>query len=83
MSVQQDLEFHLGENWIIQYECNDGNGNDINLTGAELEWVLATLNSAPVMTRTIGDGITLTTPLEGSCTLSVTPNSSECGRGDR
>ena len=34
MSVQLDLEFHYGENWIIQYECNDGNGNDINLTGA-------------------------------------------------
>lgn len=73
MSVQTDLEFHLGENWIVQYECNDGNGNDINLTGASLEWALATLNGSPVMTRTIGDGITLTVPLEGSCTLSVTP----------
>jgi hypothetical protein len=73
MTVQTDLEFHLGENWIVQYECNDGAGNDINLTGATLEWALATLDSAPVMTRTIGDGITLTAPLEGSCTLSVTP----------
>lgn len=73
MTVQIDLEFHLGENWIIQYECNDGNGNDINLTGATLEWALATLNSVPVMTRAIGDGITLTKPLEGDCTLSVTP----------
>lgn len=73
MSVQTDLEFHSGENWIVQYECNDGSGNDINLTGAELEWALATLDSTVVMTCTIGDGITLTAPLEGSCTLSVTP----------
>ena len=73
MSVQTDLEFHLGENWIVQYECNDGAGNNINLTGGSLEWALAALDSTPVMTRTIGDGITLTAPLEGSCTLSVTP----------
>ena len=80
MTVQQDLEFHKGENWIVQYECNDGVGNDINLTGAELEWALATLDSTLVMTRTIGDGITLTSPLEGSCTLSVTPAHQMYGR---
>lgn len=74
MTVQQDLEFHLGENWIVQYECNDGNGNDINLTGASLEWALATLNSSLVMTRSVGDGIVLTNALEGDCTLSVTPS---------
>jgi hypothetical protein len=73
MSVQLDLEFHYGENWIIQYECNDGNGNDINLTGAALEWGMATLNGSPVMTRIIGDGLTLTNALEGEVTLSVTP----------
>lgn len=73
MSVQTDLEFHKGENWIIQYECNDGNGNDINLTGAILEWTMATLDRATIMSRSIGDGLTLTNPLEGGVTLSVTP----------
>jgi hypothetical protein len=73
MTVQTDLEFHFGENWIVQYECNDGNGNDINLIGATLEWAAATINGSPIMLRTVGDGITLTNALEGECTLSVTP----------
>lgn len=73
MTVQIDLEFHLGENWIIQYEVNDGVGNNINLIGGSVEWALATLNSAPLITLTVGDGITLTNALEGKCTVSVTP----------
>lgn len=73
MTVQVDLEFYYGENWIIQYECNDGNGNNINLTGSFLEWGMATLNGSPIMTRIIGDGLTLTNALEGKVTLSVTP----------
>jgi hypothetical protein len=74
MTVQTDLEFHLGENWIIQYEVNDGVGNNINLIGGSVEWTLATLASIPLMVLIVGDGITPTNALEGKFTLSVTPS---------
>ena len=72
MSVQQDLEFYLGENWIVDFEVNDGNDANIDITGATLQWRLSTLPGTTVMTRTVGDGLTITAGTTGLCTLSVT-----------
>lgn len=73
MSVLQDLEFHLGENWIVDFEVNDGDDANIDITGATLEWRLA-LDGGTVMTRTVGNGLTITAGPTGLCTLSVTPS---------
>ena len=73
MSVHQDLEFHLGENWIVDFEVNDGDDENIDITGATLQWRLATGEGDAVMTRTVGDGVTITSGPTGLCTLSVTP----------
>ena len=73
MSVHQDLEFHLGENWIVDFEVNDGDDENIDITGATLQWRLASPEGDTVMTRTVGDGLTITSGSTGLCTLSVTP----------
>ena len=73
MSVHADLEFHLGENWIIDFEVNDGDDASIDITGATLQWRLASPEGDTIMTRTVGDGVTITGATTGLCTLSVTP----------
>ncbi len=79
MSVYQDLEFHLGEHWNIKFEVNDGEGTDIDITSATLQWRLSTISGTTVMTRTAGDGLTITGASTGACTLSVTPTHQTTG----
>jgi hypothetical protein len=73
MSLYQDLEFHLGEHWNVNFEVNNGLGIDIDITSATLQWRLSTLSGTTVMTRTVSDGLTITTAATGLCALSVTP----------
>ena len=67
-----DLEFHLGENWIVDFQVNDGDDENIDITGATLQWRLNS-DDDEVMTRTVGNGLTITSGPLGLCTLSVTP----------
>jgi hypothetical protein len=73
MAVPRDLEFYNGETWIINYQLNDGDDTDLDLTGGTISWKLTNANGTNLMTRTIGDGITLTEPTTGLCQLTVTP----------
>jgi hypothetical protein len=73
MSLPFDLEFHLGEHWNVAFQVNDGNNADIDITSATLQWRLSTLSGTTVMTRTVSDGLTITTAATGLCSLSVTP----------
>jgi hypothetical protein len=73
MSLHHDLEFHLGEHWNVNFEVNDGNGSDIDITSATLQWRMSTQAGVTVMTRTVSDGLTITTAATGLCALSVSP----------
>jgi hypothetical protein len=73
MSLYQDLEFHLGEHWNVNFEVNDGNDANIDITSATIQFRVVTSAGVTAMTRTVGDGITITTAATGLCALSVTP----------
>lgn len=73
MSTQRDLAFHFGEHWNLNFEVKDGDGNAINITGATLQWRLVDKVGATTMTRSVGDGLTVTVGTLGTCALSVTP----------
>jgi len=73
MSVILDMEFHLGEHWNISYEVNDGSNDDIDISGATLEWKLSTLAGVAVLTAGVGTGITIVDGATGSCLVSITP----------
>jgi hypothetical protein len=73
MSLYQDLEFHLGEHWNVNFEVNDGNDANIDITSATIQFRVVTSAGTTAMTRTVGDGITITTAATGLCALSVTP----------
>jgi hypothetical protein len=72
-STQRDLQFTFGEHWRVDFEVKDGDGSIVNLTGATIQWRLVDKVGATSMTRTVGDGITITGATTGLCSLSVTP----------
>lgn len=73
MSTIRDLAFHFGEHWNIDFEVKDGDGAVIDLTGATIQWRLVDPAGATAMTRSVGDGFTITSGVDGFCSLSVTP----------
>jgi hypothetical protein len=72
-TTKRDLEFYFGEHWKVDFEVKDGNGAVIDLTGATLQWRLVNSLGTTTMTRVVADGITVTSPTSGLCSLSVTP----------
>lgn len=72
MSTKLDLEFHSGEHWRLDLECLDYDGDPINLTSATLNFRLKS-GSTTVMTRTNGDGCSITVAASGTCVVNVTP----------
>lgn len=72
-STKRDLEFTFGEHWNVDWEVKDGVGTAINLTGATIQWRLVTDTGVTAMTRTVGDGITVTNATSGFCSLAVSP----------
>jgi hypothetical protein len=82
MALEQDIEFFSGDTVKIKVTITDAdNANDPkNLTGAQsIIWALAKAQGkAPLVTKTVGGGITVTDAPNGVCEvlLSVgdTPN---------
>ncbi len=73
MSVTQELDFHLGENWIVDFTVADNAGVAIDITGATLQFRVSSIAGSTVMTRAVSDGITVTSGSAGECRLNVTP----------
>ena len=75
MSTEHDLEFHIGEDWVIDFTLEDGDGDALDLSSSPtLRFRVSTLAGTTVMTRTEADGITVTGGgTTGLCTLQVTP----------
>jgi hypothetical protein len=73
MSTQLDMKFHLGEDWLVDFECLDADGDVINITGATTRFRLSSISGTTIMTRTESDGITITNGTLGLCSLRVTP----------
>jgi hypothetical protein len=79
MSTEADIKFHLGEDWTVDFVCEDASGDASNITGATLRWRMSTLAGTTVMTRTEADGITITGGSSGLCRLRVTPTHQTTG----
>lgn len=73
MSNYFDFPFHIGEDWKLVITARDGVGDVIDLTGATVQFRLAT-SSAAVITATNGSGITVASPeTSGVFTVDITP----------
>jgi len=74
IAVHDPLQFFAGDSWEIQFDCNDIDNQPLDLTGVlAIEWTLGTVDgSSVIMTKTLGDAITvLSPPAEGRCLLIV------------
>lgn len=72
MSTRIDLEFHYGEHWRLDLTCLDYDGDAIDLTSATLNFRMKS-GSTTVMTRTNGDGCSISVAASGTCVVNVTP----------
>lgn len=67
------MRTYTNENWEEGFELLDANGDPVDLTGADLRLqVRASADaSTPLLSLTVGAGITLTVPTEGLFLVSV------------
>lgn len=74
MSTEHDFTFHLGEDWIVDFTLEDGDGDAVNISGSPtIRFRVSTIAGTTVMTLTESDGILVTGGSAGECTLTVTP----------
>jgi hypothetical protein len=74
MSKTRNLEFSEGETWVIDATYLDSAGEALDLTGATVEWVVATKQGvAAIVTATTGNGLIVVDadPETGLATITV------------
>lgn len=73
MSTKFDMEFTSGDHWPANFECVDSADDAIDISAATIQFRMSTVAGVTVMTRTVSDGITITSGTDGLCSLLVTP----------
>lgn len=83
MAIKQDIELWSGNDAEIHATITDTDaGVPKDLTGSAITWVLAKAQGKPpLITKTVGTGITLTLPLQGKCTVTLVPADTEAIKG--
>lgn len=76
MSTSKDIEFHLGETWQLRFTMKNADGSILPLptSGMDAVQVFFRLSStAPLITKTIGDGIDITDEDAGAGMITIIP----------
>src|SRR6266566_3693524 len=66
-NIHDPLTFDIGDDWIIQVQCTNSDGSNMDLTGAAVNWKLSTLATPTVPATVIknynvGSGISIVSP---------------------
>lgn len=73
----QNFDVHQGSGVLLQFTCTDPQGNIVDLTGLsanQIRWQLAQdANSTPIISKSIGAGITIVNPAAGRFDVAVLP----------
>lgn len=72
MATESNLNFRLGETWVIAITCEDAGGTPLALAGADVRFRLATPALSLVLDLAVGSGVSLGTGA-GMATITVTP----------
>ena len=69
----------IGEDRTLEFTVVDSAGTAQNITGWALEWVLrdAPGNATALLTKTVGDGITITDGAAGRCDVAIADTDTE------
>lgn len=74
---REDVEMFSGETKEIEVHVVDDAGNDVNLTGYSISWILSRYyGGTAVITKTVGSGITVTDAAHGLFKITVTATES-------
>lgn len=74
----QDFVMWAGDNKLIDVTVVDGDGVAVDITGATIKWVLAkTAGDSALVTKTTGDGITITDAAAGKFRVTLVPADTE------
>lgn len=71
MRENQDAEITQGDTQLFDVSVVDGSGAAVDLTGASIEYRLGKRD--PELTKTVGDGITVTNEVGGEFEVELTP----------
>jgi hypothetical protein len=78
-----DFTMFSGDTKVLQITVTDEAGAAIDLTGVDLVWVLAKkVTAAPLVTKEIGTGITITDAAAGKFEVAIAPADTENIKGD-
>jgi hypothetical protein len=79
MTVQaQNFELFQGDTKQITITVTDENDAILPLTGYNIVWVIyKQTNKELILSKTLGDGITVPTPSNGQIIISITPEDTE------
>lgn len=69
MTTKQAVEVWLGADWSIEIQCNDGAGADIDLTGGNVEFIIA--GDEIILTADTATFVSLTDPEAGAALFFV------------
>jgi hypothetical protein len=73
MATEKNFEFTLGNTWEIDFELNDAAGEDLDVTGGEVEFILALDGEIVVRLSSADDEVDLDSPAGGIGSVAVTP----------
>ena len=69
--ASQDFSLYSGDSMQLNASIVDENNAPVDLTGATIKWVLAN-DTATVLSKSIGNGITITNAAQGQCAIAIT-----------
>lgn len=76
MAKYYDLAFTSQESWYWRAKCRDAQGNPLNLTGATVSWVIASLSGVTIASFASGGStVAITDAVAGDVAINVPPSS--------
>lgn len=71
--TNQDFQIWAGETKQLIVTVTDGNGIIVDISGSQITWRLLDKNNYTIMTKTLGNGVTLTDPTHGIFMIQLNP----------
>lgn len=72
MATKKNIQFHVGETWVMPFGLHNADNTVLDLTGASVQFRLM-LGATILFDKAIGSGIALTDIVNGEGTITITP----------
>jgi len=80
-AITAEAGWYVGEDKALRFTVLDDAGDAVNISGWSLSWRfkrrMSDADANALLTKTTADGIALTTPVSGICTVSIADTDTE------